>query len=76
MGRRGLSEDTVRAVLAAPEQRFSVGSARDVLQSRVAIGPGGRVQLVRIFVDIGRPPLEVVTVYRTSRIDKYWRSED
>jgi hypothetical protein len=28
----------------------------------------------RVFVDVDRSPAEVVTVYRTSRIAKYWRA--
>jgi hypothetical protein len=28
-----------------------------------------------VFVDVHRSPPEVVTVYRTSKIEKYWRSE-
>jgi hypothetical protein len=31
--------------------------------------------LLRVFIDIDRTPMEVVTVYRTSKIDKYWRVE-
>ena len=31
--------------------------------------------LVRLFVDVDRAPAEVVTAYRTSKIEKYWRSE-
>jgi len=32
-----------------------------------------RIYLIRAFVDVNRDPAEVVTVYRTSRIAKYWR---
>jgi hypothetical protein len=35
----------------------------------------GKRYLVRAFVDVDRSPAEVVTVYRTSRIAKYWRVE-
>ncbi|HYA42756.1 MAG TPA: hypothetical protein VEF34_15740 [Syntrophobacteraceae bacterium] len=28
---------------------------------------------VRVFVDVDRKPPEVITVYRTGRIEKYWR---
>jgi len=28
-----------------------------------------------VFVDIDRQPPEVVTAYRTSKIEKYWRAE-
>jgi hypothetical protein len=73
MGRRGIQESTIRQVLEAPGQRLSVRPGRDVLQSRVDIG--GRPVLVRVFVDVDRDPAVVVTAYRTSKIEKYWRSE-
>ena len=73
MGRRGIEEAVVRSVLAAPEQRFNVRPGRDALQSRIAFD--GRTYLVRVFVDVDRRPAEVVTVYRTSSIARYWRSE-
>ena len=31
--------------------------------------------LVRVFVDLDRHPAEVVTAYRTSKIEKYWSVE-
>ena len=71
--RRGLDEAIVRQVLAAPEQRVPLRPGRDVLQSRLEID--GKRYLVRVFVDVDRSPAEVVTAYRTSKIDTYWRSE-
>jgi len=73
MERRGVDEAIVGRVLAAPEQRESVRSGRDVLQSRIEVDK--RTYLVRVFVDVDRRPAEVVTAYRTSKIEKYWRSE-
>ena len=49
------------------------GPGRDVLQSRIAFA--GKTYLFRVFVDIDRDPAEVVTIYRTSRIAKYWRAQ-
>ena len=72
MLRRRIEERVVRQVLAAPEQRHAVRPGRDVLQSRIAFS--GKTYLLRVFVDIDRDPAEVVTVYRTSRIAKYWRA--
>ncbi len=46
---------------------------REVLQSRIALQ--GKTYLVRVFVDVDRKPPEVMTVYRTSKIEKYWRDE-
>lgn len=73
MERRGLSEQLVRSVLAAPEQEIPVRSGRVVLQARVEMGTPPKEYLVRVFVDIDRDPAEVVTAYRTSKIAKYWR---
>ena len=35
---------------------------------------GGWRYLVRVIVDVDRDMPEVVTVYRTSKIEKYWRA--
>lgn len=72
MQRRGIDESIVRRTLAAPEQRHAVRPGRDVLQSRFVFGD--KTYLVRIFVDTDRTPAEVVTVYLTSRVTKYWRA--
>ena len=73
MKRRGLAESIVRKVIEQPQQRHPVRPGREVFQSRV--GMGGKTYLVRVFVDVDRSPAAVVTAYRTSRIDKYWRHE-
>ena len=73
MERRGIDHATLQRVLTAPEQRDTVRPGRDVLQSRLAMDE--KEYLVRVFVDLDRKPPEVVTVYRTSKIAKYWRNE-
>ena len=71
--RRGLSEQVIHAILSRPEQRDSVRPGRVVLQSRLSMGEPSVTFLVRVFVDVDRHPAEVVTAYRTSKIEKYWR---
>jgi len=39
------------------------------------MGKPAKNYLLRVVVDIDREPPEVVTVYRTSKIAKYWRTE-
>lgn len=73
MRRRHIGEGIVRDILAAPEQRRPVRRGRDVLQSRIEIE--AKTYLVRIFVDVDRDPAEVVTVYLTSQIGKYWEAQ-
>ena len=70
--RRGISEQTVLAVARAPEQRLSVRPGREIRQARVAMPAGGPLYLVRVVVDAGPTAETVVTVYRTSKIEKYW----
>ncbi len=70
LSRRGLSEDTIRAILAAPEQQVELRPGRVVLQSKISSGQPAKAFLFRVFVDIDRTPAEVVTAYRTSKIGK------
>jgi len=70
--RRGISEETVLNVASAPEQRLPVRAGREVRQSRVKDPASGRLQLVRVFVDRQEGGDSVVTVYRTSKVRKYW----
>lgn len=72
MERRGIIESQVAQVLAAPEQVQAVRSDRAVYQSRIEFAERSKVHLLRVFVDLDRQPVEVVTVYRTSKIEKYW----
>ena len=73
MARRGISESQVVAVLSNPGQTLPVREGRQVLQSRLALREGGKQGLLRVFVDIGPDLGDVVTVYWTSKITKYWR---
>jgi hypothetical protein len=73
MLRRGILPGMVDAVLQSPQQVVDLPGGKKAYQSKVDFGRG-RIFLVRVIVahDV-QPPL-VVTVYRTSKIDKYWRT--
>jgi len=73
MVRRRIGEEDVAKVLAAPEQTEVVREGREVYQSRFEAGEPSQTYLLRVFVDVDREPPEVVTVYRTSKVAKYWR---
>ncbi len=73
MERRGISEAQIARVLSAPEQSSLVRPGRVVYQSRIALEGTGKIYLLRVFVDIDRQPAEVVTAYRTSKVEKYWK---
>ena len=71
--RRGIAEETILAVAAQPDRREIVRPGREVRQSKIAFPPEDKIYVVRVFVDLGEEEDVVVTVYRTSKIAKYWR---
>jgi hypothetical protein len=73
MARRAISQELVRNVLANPEQMEWIREGRAVYQAKYNTGEPPKTYLLRIFVDMDRKPPHVVTVYRTSKIEKYWR---
>ncbi len=75
MARRQITEDDVAKVLVVPEQTAIIREGREVYQSRFQTGEPTKTYLLRVFVDVDRTPPEVVTMYRTSKVAKYWRTE-
>lgn len=76
MARRELAEADIRLIVAAPEQVLEIRPGRYLAQSIREMGApdSRRVYLVRVVVDVaGDGAIEVVTVYRTTRIARYWR---
>ena len=75
MARRQINEADVAQVLAAPEQTECVREGRAVYQLRLEWGEPPKTFVLRMVVDIDREPSEVVTAYRSSKVQKYWRSD-
>jgi len=71
--RRGIPYEVVERVLNNPEQVVPEHGGLAARQSRVE--SDGKQYLVRVVVAERPDATVVVTVYRTSRIGKYWRSE-
>jgi mRNA-degrading endonuclease RelE of RelBE toxin-antitoxin system len=73
MERRKISVDLVESVLDNPQQVISEKEGRKAYQSKIDVG--GRAFLLRVIVVDDVEPVVVITVYKTSKIDKYWRAE-
>jgi hypothetical protein len=73
MERRKISVDLVEFVLDNPQQVISEKEGRKAYQSKIDVG--GRAFLLRVIVVDDVEPAVVITVYKTSKIDKYWRAE-
>lgn len=72
MQRRAIPRHVVESVLDGPQQVTAEYGGRKAYQSQVAL-EGGKTYLVRVIVDDRADPAVVMTVYRTTKIGKYWR---
>ena len=70
MERRGISREEVDWVIKSPEEVVAVRPGRIVCQSRIE--EKGKWYLLRVFVDVDRVPAQVVTVYKASKVGKYF----
>lgn len=70
--RRGIPHDLLEQVMNAPQQVVPEHGELVAYQSQLTF-PDASVYLLRAIV-AERDPKLVVTVYRTSRIAKYWRA--
>ena len=73
MSRRGIPLAVVESVLAAPQQKTPEHGDVMCYQSKVEINQ--KPYLVRVMVNETVTPTKVVTVYRTSKISKYWKAK-
>lgn len=72
--RRGIPLNVVEAVLQGPQQVVDGYGNKKAYQSIMDIG-AAKNYLIRVIVNESVDPAKVVTVYRTSKISKYWRQQ-
>ena len=73
MQRRGIPLSLVESVLNNPQQIVSEREGRKAYQAQIDHNFGdSQVFLVRIIVADDVDPAVIITVYRTSKINKYW----
>jgi len=73
MERRSIPLNLLESVLESPQQVVSERGGKRTYQSQLDFG-AGKIFLLRAIVDETVDPPIVVTVYRTSKITKYWRT--
>ncbi|MEZ5039173.1 MAG: DUF4258 domain-containing protein [Saprospiraceae bacterium] len=76
MEEREITEDMVKDIIKNPDQEFPQGDEKHIYQSIKEFKTDKKSYLVRVFVNIVKIPWLVITVYKTSRIKKYWKNED
>lgn len=72
--RRQIPHPLLDSVLKDPQQVIPERDGQKAYQSQLDFGDG-KVFLLRAIVDDTVTPAVVVTVYRTTKIAKYWRLE-
>jgi len=73
MERRSIPLTMLESVLENPQQVLPERGGKKAYQSQLDFG-GGKIFLLRAIVDETVDPAMVVTVYRTSKISKNWRT--
>ncbi|MDJ1171503.1 DUF4258 domain-containing protein [Roseofilum sp. BLCC_M154] len=71
--KRNIPMVLIEAVLWSPQQTLKQSEDIAIYQSQLDFGTG-KLYLLRVFINITVDPQLVVTVYRTSKIQKYWRN--
>jgi len=74
MQRRAIPLKLLETVLQNPQQVVYEYGGKKAYQSQVDFGER-KIFLLRAIVDDKVEPAIVITVYRTSKISKYWRTE-
>ena len=71
---RGISEALVRQTVNEPQQIAGRG-AHKVFQSRYFDSRRRKEYLLRVFAEVHGDTVVILSVYRTSKLRKYWRIE-
>lgn len=70
MERREIPEKAVEMVFEGPEQKIMLTSGREIWQNKIIME--GKEYVLRLIMET-QPELKIITVYRSSKIKKYWR---
>jgi hypothetical protein len=74
--RRGIELRLVLSTVEHPQQKVPSKKNRLVFQSKYYDKIADKEMLLRVIVEPAGNALKVVSVYRTSKIDKYWIEEE
>ncbi|MDR3183872.1 MAG: DUF4258 domain-containing protein [Prevotellaceae bacterium] len=73
--RRGITRETVMSVISCPEEILTDEEDPTVMIFQSPIKEKNRWFLLRVFINKDKTPHEVITLYKTSKIKKYYEGE-
>jgi len=74
MIRRGINYETVMMVVSCPDQTIADNETPTKIIYQSLINDDNRMFLLRVFVDTDKQPNVIITVYKTTKISKYYES--
>jgi hypothetical protein len=74
MSRRGINYETVMGVVSNPDQTIVDNETPTKIIRQSLIKEDNRIFLLRVFVDTDKQPNVIITVYKTTKISKYYES--
>lgn len=72
---RGISKETVEKILNNPKQILDSENNRKVYQDIIEFNDN-KQYVVRVILEETKNNLKVITVYKSSKISKYWRENE
>ena len=73
--RRGINRKDVETVVLQPYQTLTDDENKDITIFQSLIKEDGQMFLLRVFVNTNKMPNVIVTLYRTTKIQKYYESK-
>lgn len=70
--RRGVSEELIKSVVKNPQQKLPSKKGRVIVQNKYYDSMEGKEMLLRIVGIERSEKFNVITVYKTSKVAKYW----
>jgi hypothetical protein len=74
MLRRGINHETVMMVVSHPDQTLADKETPTKIIYQSLIKEENRMFLLRVFVETDKQPNVIITVYKTTKISKYYES--
>ena len=75
MSRRSITNRQVEEVVKNPQQESRSLKGRVILQNRYYDGIVEKEMILRVIGNRGSDSFKVVTVYKTSKVEKYWMED-
>lgn len=71
--RRGITEEFIRFVVKNPQQKLSAKKGRVIIQNKYYDKMENKEMLIRVIGVQTSEKFIVITAYKTSKINKYWK---